>query len=73
MDDAVANLMTFADVGLVDAVAAATSTPARVLGLEDERGTLRPGAVGDAVLLDPAGLDVVATVVAGQVAYDRRV
>ena len=52
-----------------DAVAAATSTPAALLGLE-ERGHLRPGAVGDVVLLTPA-LEVVATVVRGRLAYRR--
>jgi hypothetical protein len=36
---------------------------------------IRPGAAGDVVLLDvtTTGPEVVATVVAGQVAFDRRV
>jgi len=46
-----------------DVLATATSTPARLLGLA-ERGHLRVGAVGDAVLLTPA-LEVVCTVIAG--------
>ena len=75
LDRAVANLMAFAGVGLERAVAAAATTPARLLGLADERGVIRPGAAGDVVLLDvtAAGPEVVATVVAGQVAFDRRV
>ena len=71
MDQAVTNLVEFAGVDRAAAVAAATSAPARVLGLESARGTLAPGAIGDVVLLDDPG-SVVATVIAGTVAYDRR-
>lgn len=41
-----------AGVDLVAAVAALTSVPARALGEQARYGTLRPGAAGDAVLLD---------------------
>ncbi len=37
---------------LTDAIAAATSTPARVLGLEEEIGSLAPGMSGDAAIFD---------------------
>jgi N-acetylglucosamine-6-phosphate deacetylase len=70
LDRAVRNLVAFAGVPLPDAVRAATATPAAVLGLED-RGAVVPGAVGDLVLLTASG-EVVATVVAGRVVYDRR-
>jgi N-acetylglucosamine-6-phosphate deacetylase len=70
LDQAVRNLVAFAGVPLVDAVRAVTAAPAAVLGLGD-RGAVVPGAVGDLVLLTPSG-EVVATVVAGRVAYDRR-
>ena len=70
LDRAVRNLVDFAGVTLADAVRAVTSTPAAVLGLTD-RGVVAPGAVGDLVLLTPAG-EVVATVVGGRVAYDAR-
>jgi N-acetylglucosamine-6-phosphate deacetylase len=56
--------------GLAAAVRAASSVPAAVLGLAD-RGVVAPGAVGDLVLLDGDGT-VVATVIGGEVAYDRR-
>jgi N-acetylglucosamine-6-phosphate deacetylase len=72
LDDAVANLMAFAGASLDDAIAAASLAPARLLGLDGERGAIVPGAVGDLVLLDTNdGVDVVATVIGGEVAYRR--
>lgn len=70
LDRAVRNLVAWSGVSLVEAVAAVTSTPAAVLGLPD-RGVIAPGAVADLVLLTHTG-EVVATVIAGRVAYDRR-
>jgi N-acetylglucosamine-6-phosphate deacetylase len=70
LDGAVRNLTAFAGVTLASAVGAATASPASLLGLDD-RGVIAAGAVGDLVLLDPAG-EVVATVIGGRVAYDRR-
>jgi N-acetylglucosamine-6-phosphate deacetylase len=70
LDRALRNLVTFAGVPLVDAVGTVTATPAAVLGLPD-RGVVAPGAVGDLVLLTDTG-EVMATVVGGEVAYDRR-
>lgn len=71
LDRAVRNLIAFAGVSLPAAVAAVTASPAALLGLDD-RGVIGPGAVGDLTLLDPAG-EVVATVIGGGVAFDRRV
>jgi N-acetylglucosamine-6-phosphate deacetylase len=70
LDRAVRNLMAFAGVSLPAAVAAVTASPAALLGLDD-RGVIGPGAVGDLALLDPTG-EVVATVIGGRVAFDRR-
>jgi N-acetylglucosamine-6-phosphate deacetylase len=64
LDRAVRNLRAYAGASLRDAVAACTLRPARLLGIEAERGTLRRGAHADLVLLDEAGL-VVETWVAG--------
>jgi N-acetylglucosamine-6-phosphate deacetylase len=55
---------------LAAAVRAASAHPARLLG-DAERGRIAPGAAADLVLLDEAA-EVVATVVGGRVAHDRR-
>lgn len=67
MDRAVRNLTAFTGCPLDEAIAAATSVPAALLG-DAGRGVLVPGAVGDLVLLTPGG-EVVATVVGGTVAW----
>ena len=68
MDDAVRNLSAFTGCSIAEAVAAASATPARLLGRHDV-GTIEPGAYADVVLLD--GDDqVVATVVGGRVMFD---
>lgn len=69
LDRAVRNIVEFAGLGLEDAVRAVTAVPAGALGLPD-RGVIEEGAAADVVLLDDAG-EVVATVVAGRVAYAR--
>jgi N-acetylglucosamine-6-phosphate deacetylase len=69
MDSAVRNLISFTGCGLHDAAAAASSTPARILG-DRSRGSIEPGSRADLVVLD-ADLAVVLCIVAGEVAYRR--
>jgi N-acetylglucosamine-6-phosphate deacetylase len=52
LDRAIRNARSFAAMTRLAAVAACTLRPARVLGIESERGTLRPGARADLVVLD---------------------
>jgi N-acetylglucosamine-6-phosphate deacetylase len=76
LDQAVRNLMTFAEVRLAEAVRAVTVAPCQVLGIDGDRGLIAPGARGDLVLLDEepeSGPEVVATIIGGAVAYDRRI
>lgn len=53
-DQALRNARDLAGMTLLDAVAACSLRPARVLGIESERGTLRPGARADFAILDQA-------------------
>jgi N-acetylglucosamine-6-phosphate deacetylase len=55
LDAAVRNVTEFANLSLLDAVSACTLRPARLLGIEREYGTLRPGARADLVVLDVEG------------------
>lgn len=52
MDRLVRNMVQLAGVSLCDAVKMATATPARVAGLSDHKGYLKPGYDADIVLLD---------------------
>lgn len=65
LEEAVRNAAGFGAMTQLEAVAAATLRPARLLGVENEHGTLRPGARADLVLLDDAGA-VVQTWLAGE-------
>lgn len=73
--DCVRTLWATTGCSLAEALATATSTPARLVG-DERRGSLRIGGRGDLVLLDVdhdrRHLEVVATVVGGTVAFDRR-
>ena len=51
MHEAVGNVVDRADVALEDAVAAASTTPARLVGLHD-RGAIAPGLRADMVALE---------------------
>jgi N-acetylglucosamine-6-phosphate deacetylase len=55
LDRALANAQAFGALSRLEAVRALTLAPARVLGLERERGTLRPGARADFALLGADG------------------
>ena len=69
LDRAVRNLMGFAGCSAAEAVAAASTVPAGLLGRGD-RGRLAVGARADLVLFDEA-MEVVATMVGGQFVYVR--
>jgi N-acetylglucosamine-6-phosphate deacetylase len=47
LDGAIRNAVEWQVMDVHDAIAACTLRPARLLGIERERGTLRPGARAD--------------------------
>jgi len=61
LDVAVRNVMKFANWPLADAVRLATLNPARVLGIDDRKGQLKPGYDADIVVLSKTG-DVIQTI-----------
>ncbi len=65
LDVALRNACRHASVSLLEAVTACTLRPARLLGVESEHGTLRPGARADLTVIDAAG-HVVETWVSGE-------
>ena len=68
LDEAVRNLIAITGCTLPEALATVTTTPAKLLGIEQERGDLLPGMTADLVLLN-SDLEVVKTIVAGEVVF----
>lgn len=64
MDRAVRNVMKFAGISFQDAIRLATLNPARVLGVEKRKGSLRVGSDADMAVFSPAG-EVRQTIVGG--------
>ncbi|MHA7837280.1 MAG: amidohydrolase family protein, partial [bacterium] len=71
LDRAIRNACAYQAMDPLGAIASVTLRPARLLGIEDEIGTLRPGSRADLVLLDGAG-EVVETWVGGECVYSAR-
>ena len=69
MDQAVRNVVDRAGVTPADAIRAASTTPARVLG-DSTRGRIAPGARADLVVLDAGDLTVRRTIVGGVTVWE---
>ena len=71
--DAVGNVMEFAGASFADAIVMATANPARLLGVERERGSLRVGALADVTVWRAEGgrYRLVQTIAGGEVGYER--
>ena len=72
MDQAIRNIMKFADLSLQEALPMATSVPAAALGLQSRKGRIAAGCDADIVILDGT-CHVCLTMVAGQVVYQKLV
>ena len=68
IDEAVRNLMRYADIPLETAIVNATRTPARLLGLERDLGTIEAGKRADLSIWD-MNHNVLATLVGGVPVY----
>ncbi|OCH93479.1 Metallo-dependent hydrolase [Obba rivulosa] len=72
LDKCVRNFSRFTGCSLGEAIKCATFNPAKCLGIEDRKGTLRPGADADLVVLDRKGY-VQSTWVKGKEVWKRTV
>ncbi|HHV59261.1 MAG TPA: N-acetylglucosamine-6-phosphate deacetylase [Clostridiaceae bacterium] len=69
-DRLVRNMVNLADVPLIDAVRMMTSTPARIAGLGNSKGSIVPGKDADIVIFDN-NINVKMTIVQGKIIFDR--
>lgn len=67
-DRLVRNMISLADVPLIDAVRMMTSTPARIVGVQDHKGKLAKGMDADVVIFD-GNINIDTTIVAGKIMY----
>lgn len=67
-DRLVRNMLSLAGVPMVDAVRMMTSTPARILGVSDKKGSLAKGKDADIVIFDD-NITIETTIVNGKVMY----
>jgi len=65
LDRAIRNAVAFGALSRIEAIAACSLRPAKLLGIEAERGTLRPGARADFAILDGRG-EVAQTWIGGE-------
>ncbi len=70
MDQMVRNMVCDAGIPLVDAVRMATLTPAKVIGIDAQRGSIAVGKRADLCFLDK-DLQVIKTVIAGNTVYEK--
>jgi N-acetylglucosamine-6-phosphate deacetylase len=68
LDQALRNLIDVTGCTLADALPTLTTTPARAIGLDHERGRIARGHVADMVLLT-AEVQVSSTIAEGEVVY----
>lgn len=70
MDRVVRNMIELADVPLTEAVKMATLTPARIMGIADQKGTISQGKDADLVILNKK-LEVESVIVEGDIRYQK--
>jgi N-acetylglucosamine-6-phosphate deacetylase len=73
LDTCAANALRFTELGLAGVARATSTNPARLLGLEAQKGRVAPGYDADLTLFrlppDDGPLEIVATVLGGEIVY----
>jgi N-acetylglucosamine-6-phosphate deacetylase len=67
-DRLVRTMLTTAEVPLIDAVKMMTTTPSRILGVSDKKGSIAPGKDADIVLFD-SSIKIMLTMIRGKVIF----
>ncbi len=67
-DRLVRNMVELAEVPLIEAVRMAAETPARIMGIDNQKGTLAVGKDADIIIFDE-GINIGTTIVNGEVVY----
>lgn len=70
-DRLIRSMVFMADVPLLDAVRMITSTPARILGVSDKKGSLATGKDADIVIFDN-NINIEMTIIKGRIVYSRQ-
>lgn len=70
-DRLVRNMIELADVPLTDAIRMITSTPARIMGIDSQKGSLVKGKDADIVIFDK-DINIHTTIINGRVVYSRQ-
>lgn len=70
LDQMIRNLVWDAKIPLVDVVRMASLTPAQIVGIDGECGSLTPGKRADICVMSPE-LSVIKTVVSGKTVYEK--
>jgi N-acetylglucosamine-6-phosphate deacetylase len=68
MNRLVRNMVQMADVPLPEAVRMASTTPARIMGVDNRKGSLAPGKDADVVIFDDQ-FTIQSTIVGGKIVY----
>ncbi|MGI8636776.1 MAG: N-acetylglucosamine-6-phosphate deacetylase [Segetibacter sp.] len=71
-DRLVRTMINLADVPLIDAIRMITSTPARIMGIANKKGSLIAGKDADIIIFDQ-NINIEMTLVKGTTVYDRQV
>ncbi len=66
----VRNMVQMADVSLLDAVRMASTTPARIMGVDSRKGVLAPGKDADLVIFDE-NITIDTTIINGKIVYSK--
>lgn len=70
-DRLVRTVMTDGGASLTDAVRMMTATPARIMHIDDRKGSIRPGADADLTIFDDR-IDVRRTIIGGKTIYEKK-